>query len=62
MLFLKVLIDHSHPKGTTEAVINTKPIIGVAGGGAVISIARNSYIKDVFIPFLSNLTFFSKKN
>jgi hypothetical protein len=37
------------------AEIKTKP-------SAVISIARNYYIKDVFIPFLSNLTLFSKKN
>jgi hypothetical protein len=34
--------------------INAKP-------SAVISIARISYLKDVFIPFLSNLTFFTKK-
>jgi hypothetical protein len=41
-------------KTPSPAEINTKP-------SAVISIARTSYIKDVFIPFLSNLTFFTKK-
>jgi hypothetical protein len=38
-----------------------KPSGNKAKSCAVISIGRTSYIKNVFIPFLSNLTFFTKK-